>query len=107
MTKAAAALLGCSLLLSLPLFGASAEICMEPQATSEAAASPGLVQATWEPPSEGVLPLATAACDKTWCSERRAECREDCNIPPCFFSPMTSFQCFVLSCSYNCRCVCP
>ncbi len=39
-------------------------------------------------------------CDKTWCSERRFECKNDCL--PCGFA----FTCYVLQCSYSCQCVC-
>ncbi|HEX4953134.1 MAG TPA: hypothetical protein VF017_07040 [Thermoanaerobaculia bacterium] len=39
-------------------------------------------------------------CDKTWCSERRFECKDDCL--PCGFS----FTCYALSCAYSCWCVC-
>lgn len=70
---------------------------------ADLASAPGL-EAPWltEIPAvdQQPLELVSPPCDKTWCSERRWECKQDCL--PCSFS----FTCYVLQCSYSCQCLC-
>lgn len=76
-----------------------------PQAltATDVAAAPA-IEALWLPIEEvtasASIDLVSPPCDKTWCSERRFECKEDCL--PCGFQ----FTCYVLQCSYSCQCIC-
>jgi hypothetical protein len=93
-----------ALLVSATAF--AAEVCPAPlalEAAAPAIEAPWLSTAPVAGASLGVpepVELLPPQCDKTWCSERRFECRNDCL--PCGFQ----FTCYVLQCSYSCQCIC-
>ncbi len=89
--------------LLVPAAAFAAEVCPVAATLALDADAPA-PEAPWLAPEAAGVPLpsdlTSPPCDKTWCSERRFECKADCL--PCAFQ----FTCYVLQCSYSCQCLC-